>query len=273
MKNSFSKIHFFYLSVISILLNVSSLPIYADTISEQQECLISVALLNKSKQKNNHLFIDIRNNQTFNKKHILGSINIPLELITTKSFLKNKNIVLVGNGWDESSLLDKCAQLKSKGFTSVRVLTGGIISWFLKQHKVSKRSLISVSSKEFFNVNIEKKFVPVVILDKNISNKEKINIKAVLPHAKIVSLKTTRKQLLNRFNRLGKGNNPIVIFSDSMSTVDEAINHYHRNPLRQMYYFEGGFDTYQKVTNLNKMTALSNQKKRLSTKKPVSCAN
>ena len=98
-------------------------------------------------------------------------------------------------------------------------------------------------------------------------------ITEILPHAKIMSQKQTNKQLLSNIKRIGKGNNPIVIFSDTTPVIDTVINDYLRKPLRKIYFFEGGFDTYKKVSNLNKMTALSNQKKRLSTKKPVSCAN
>ena len=264
-----SKGHYLYAVIISIIVYATSLSLYADTIKETSEgCLVTVDTLNKAEHANNTLFIDIRNKKTFNAKHISGSINIPLELIATKSFLKNKNVILVGSGWNESSLLDTCSQLKRKGYKSVRVLTGGIISWFIKQKNVPKRTLISLTSKEFFDVSFEKKFVPFVV-----SNIKKNQIDAVLPLAKTASLKATKKQLLSGFNRLGSGNNPIVIFSDAMSNMDGAIDAYMRKPLRKMYYFEGGFDVYQKVTNLNKMTALSNKSKRLSTKKPVSCAN
>lgn len=232
---------------------------------KQKQCITHAKFLKKS---GDITFVDVRDKKFFNEKHISSSINIPLDLIKTKAFLKNKLTVIVGNGWNEHLLIDECIQLKKKEFKSVKVLAGGIISWFKIQKELSKRTLISLTSKEFFNNKIEKNFVPFVISDKN-----KKRIKTTLPHAKIYSFKTTKKQFLNGLARLGKGVNPIVIFSDKNPIIDEALNEYLKKPLRKIYYFEGGYNAYHKVSNLNKMTAASNQHKRLSTKKPVSCAN
>ena len=269
-----SKSYYMYTYALSVVLFALSLSSNGDIQKETSaNYLVTAATLKKSKPLNNTLFIDVRNKQIFSKKHIPGSINIPLQLISTKAFLKNKNVILIGNGWNESSLIQKSMQLKTKGFKSVKVLTGGIISWFKKNNDLSKRTLISLTSKEFFNVDIEKKFIPVVILNENVSTKLNKQIAEILPHARIMSRKQTNKQLLSNIKRIGKGNNPIVIFSNTAPVIDKTINDYLRKPLRKIYFFEGGFDAYIKVSNLNKMTALSNHKKRLSTKKPVSCAN
>jgi len=255
----------------------SSTLILAGTKTIQQHCIVTVDSIIKPQS---FIYVDVRNELIFNKVHISNSINIPLSLIKTKTFLKNKTTILVGNGWNEQSLIDECISLKNNGFKSVKVLAGGIVSLFAKGNNgvrfefINNKSsqtpllLISLTSKEFFNNKLEKKFVPLVI-----SNSTKKQITATLPHAKIYSLITTKKQLLNGLKRLGKGSNPIVIFSDNNTIVDAAINDYLRKPLRKIYFFEGGFNTYYMVNNLNKMTAVSNQHKRLSTKKPVSCAN
>lgn len=278
-----SKNYYLYTYVLSVVLFTLSLSSNADTKKETSvNFLVTADTLKKSKQLNNTLFIDVRNKQFFSEKHIPGSLNIPLQLISTKAFLKNKKVVLVGSGWNESSLIQKSMQLKTKGFISIKVLTGGIISWFkmikgvrfeFNNNKSSLTPFIKLTSKEFFNVDFEKKFVPVVILNTNVTAKAKKQINETLPHARIMSQKQTSKQLLSNIKRIGKGNNPIVIFSNTTPVIDTVINDYLRKPLRKIYFFEGGFDTYKKVNNLNKMTALSNQKKRLSTKKPVSCAN
>lgn len=267
-KSSLSSCHI-YTAILSMVLNIISFSIYAGTNQEStKNCLITATTIKKSKQVTNMLYIDVRNSHTFNEKHIPNSINIPLQLTATKAFLKNKDVILVGNGWNEPSLIQKCMQLKTKGFKSVKVLTGGIVSWFESDKTLSKRTLMSLSSKEFFDNKVEKKFVPLVISGEN---KKQINV--TLPHAKIVPVKVTKRQLLDRLNRLGKGINPIVIFSDATYDIDAVINDYLLNPLRKIYYFEGGFNAYKQVDELNKMTSVSNQHKRLSTKKPVSCAN
>lgn len=231
----------------------------------ERECITSVESLTQTKEV---LFVDVRAQQFFKMSRIPNSINVPLQLVSTKSFLKNKDVVLVGNGWNEKALIDGCNKLKNKGYKSVKVLVGGITSWFKMKNKWLKKTLISLSSKEFFNNKSEKKFVPFVI-----SSSAKKQIATALPHAKIYPLKVTKKQLLKGLNGLGKGANPIVIFSENNQIVDFAINDYLRKPLRKIYYFEGGFSGYKTLKDLNEMTAMSNQHKRLSTKKPVSCAN
>ena len=273
MKKAFSKNHFFLLPALSLLLSMSSFSTQAATSYNQNKCLVSIDSLNKAKNLNTLLYVDVRDASSFNTKHILNSINIPYHLLEIKSFLKAKKVILIGNGWNESALIEKCDDLLNSGFKSVRVLTGGIISWFNKKNKVSKRELVTLTAKEFFNNNTEKKFVPVVLLNKEPGSKQKKEIYSVLPHAKIISLKKSKKQLVQNLKALGKGANPIVIFSNTRYVVDATVNEYYRNPLRKMFYFEGGYDAYHEIIKLNKMTALGNDKKRLSTKKPVSCAN
>ena len=239
-------------------------------VTTNKQCLVYTDDLKKAK---NILFVDVRNGDSFNKKNITGSINIPPDLIKTKTFLKNKNIILIGTGWNKEILIEQCIQLKKQGFKSVNVLAGGILNgvrldYFNKSSLTPFRMLISLTPNEFFNNKSEKKFVPFVI-----SNESQKQIKTALPHAKIFPLKTNKRQLLKGLKKIGKGTNPIVIFSENSVIVDEAIADYLGKPLRQIYYFKGGFNAYKKVNDLNKMTALSNKNKRFSTKKPVSCAN
>lgn len=263
-----------YLSSLFCIL-ATSIPtqLVAEPKSKTHKCTISVRSLKNTTSPQAPLFVDVRDKRFFNKKYISGSINVPLTLIHTKTFLKNKNVILIGNGWNEPSLTEKCGQLKDQGFTSVKVLAGGIFSWFKHQKKTSKRTLISLTAHEFFSLKMEKKFVPVVILDKALSPSTRKEVTTMLAHAKLYSLKTTKRQLLKGLHRLGKGGNHIVIFSDTNPIVDAALNDYLNKPLRKVYYFEGGFNAYKQVYELNKLTAVSNQHKRLSTKKPVSCAN
>lgn len=129
-------------------INVISFSVYANTNQNSKEkCLVTVSTIKKSKPMTNTLFIDVRNSHTFNEKHIPNSINIPLQLTATKAFLKNKDVILVGNGWNEPSLIQKCIQLKTKGFKSVKVLTGGIISWF-KSDMTLPKFYLSLKTKK-----------------------------------------------------------------------------------------------------------------------------
>jgi len=114
MKKFSPQSYYFYIAILSMAINVISFSVNAGTSKESKEsCLITATILKNAKQVTSTLFIDVRNSHTFNEKHIPNSINIPLQLTATKAFLKNKDVILVGNGWNEPSLLQKCKQLKT----------------------------------------------------------------------------------------------------------------------------------------------------------------
>jgi len=242
----------------------SSTAIHAEINITQKGCAVQAKQLKNNKDI---LFVDVRRKADFERGSILGSINISLTSLHTKAFLKNKKIILIGHGWNEHFLNLKCAELKTKGFKSVRVLSGGIVSWFKNKNKAGLSNLVSLSAVDFFNGS-NKKFVPFVISDKN-----QKTINAVLPYAKVYPNKVEQKQLLKGMKQLGKGDNPLVIFSDKSLMVDAAISAYLKTSLRKIFYYEAGFENYKKMNKLNKITAMSNQRQRLTTKKPVSCAN
>jgi len=237
----------------------ASFPVYA----AEKACLVQAKYL---KETGANTFVDVRNKTFFEIKNIPGSLNIALNIIKTKSFLKNKNVILLGNGWNEPALIEECMQLKSKGFKSIKVLSGGIITLFNTKATHQKRSLVTLTSKEFFNTSEEKKFVPFVISDKD---KE---FKMNLPHARVYTSKTAKKALLRDMVKLGKGKNPIVIFGEIHPVIDSVLNDYIKKGLRKVFYYMDGYADYNRMNNLHKITSLSNQRQRLSTKKPVSCA-
>lgn len=208
---TFRKAIFLYATACVIACTPSTLT-YAATKDFKQECLVSTDSLKNTK---NILYVDIRDEQIFNKKHIPNSINIPLNLISTKAFLKKQKSCISCNGWNEQSLIDMCTQLNKHRFKSINILKGGAVSWFKNKNTKSKINLISITHKEFFNNKTEIKFVPFVISDKA---KNLINV--ILPHSKIPEL----KQLIDRLKQIGKGINPIVIFSAESPSLDSALN-------------------------------------------------
>ena len=255
---------YLYANILFCVFLFSSTAIHAEINITQKGCAVQAKQLKNNKDI---LFVDVRRKSDFERKSIPGSINIPLTLIDTKAFLRNKNIILVGHGWNERVLDQKCVDLKTKNFKSVKVLSGGIVSWFKNENKVMLKKLVSLSAVDFFN-NSDQKFVAFVISDKN-----KKTINAVLPHAKVYPAKVHKKKLLNAMKKLGQGDNPLVMFSDeSVAVVDAAISAYLNSSLRKVFYYEAGFESYKKMNKLNKITAMSNQRQRLTTKKPVSCA-
>jgi rhodanese-related sulfurtransferase len=77
----------------------------------------------------NGIFVDIREPAEFAKEHIADSVSLPLSKLADDASLKDsaQAIVLICASGQRSRTAAK--QLKSKGFTDVYVLTGGLNTW------------------------------------------------------------------------------------------------------------------------------------------------
>lgn len=73
--------------------------------------------------------VDTRTPSEFGGFQIEGSLNLTVSGLRHKSYLRDKTIVLVGNGKAERVLYEACAELKKIGFRQVRVLRGGLMAW------------------------------------------------------------------------------------------------------------------------------------------------
>jgi rhodanese-related sulfurtransferase len=74
------------------------------------------------------VLVDVRSQEAFDRVRIPGSLNLPLEFIRTKSFLKTTPVVLVNEGFRLQPLAGECERLKSAGFP-VSILSGGLCAW------------------------------------------------------------------------------------------------------------------------------------------------
>lgn len=75
------------------------------------------------------MIIDVRQESQFQRYHIPGSANLPARSLAHKPSLKHREILLVGDGRSGRELYSVCGLLKQSGFSSVRVLAGGMVSY------------------------------------------------------------------------------------------------------------------------------------------------
>ena len=102
----------------------------SDTITSKKIDYINAELLiERLNQNENFIFIDVRLPKKFAAAHIRGAINMPLETIKARTFLKTKKIVIIDNGWGETLTETEIIKLKVRGFKSVYLLFGGIKAW------------------------------------------------------------------------------------------------------------------------------------------------
>jgi rhodanese-related sulfurtransferase len=103
----------------------------SDTKQEVQKSkywITAESVLGMVNAKQETLIIDVRSGTDFTKANIPGSMNIPLFAVKTKAFLKDKNILLINQGYNRQELENECLSLNKKGF-NVRVIRGGLNSW------------------------------------------------------------------------------------------------------------------------------------------------
>jgi rhodanese-related sulfurtransferase len=92
-------------------------------------CIISAeAVLKMLKEKEDVLLIDVRGSEEFKRFRIRGSLNIPLDFIKTKAFLKNRKTVLVDEAYRHNHMEAQCRNLRAGGFTPF-ILYGGFDAW------------------------------------------------------------------------------------------------------------------------------------------------
>lgn len=130
-------------------------------------CAITLEqLLNMFSKSSEPVFVDLRSKSDFMRSHIDGSLSMSSSELRTKSFLRNKLVVLLGDGKAEAELYELCSELKNSGFKQTKVLKGGIGTWILDKRPVSGITpdyidLSSLTAAELFQ---ESKSINSVIL-------------------------------------------------------------------------------------------------------------
>ncbi len=84
------------------------------------------------KKKGEMVLVDVRSQDKFNKIRIRDSLNIPLFALRTKTFLKNRKMVIFNEGYTLRELLSECRKLEESGFHDVHVMYGGLWLWHQK---------------------------------------------------------------------------------------------------------------------------------------------
>jgi rhodanese-related sulfurtransferase len=73
--------------------------------------------------------IDTRMSSEFEDFRINGALNLASSYIRSKPYLKNRALILLGNGKGDRDLYQVCEELKTAGFARVYVMRGGIRAW------------------------------------------------------------------------------------------------------------------------------------------------
>ena len=92
-------------------------------------CAISAQEAMLLLEKSGSSLIDLRSSADYLAWHAPNSMNLTLTEVLTKSYLRDKLIVLMGSGKQEAESHHACMRLKQAGFGRVFVVRGGILAW------------------------------------------------------------------------------------------------------------------------------------------------
>lgn len=73
--------------------------------------------------------VDLRSPDDFRRSHLPQSLNMRSSQLKASHHLKGKTLVLVDEGAVSTPTLELASQLQASGFTSVRILDGGVPAW------------------------------------------------------------------------------------------------------------------------------------------------
>ena len=86
------------------------------------------SVLQKLREKQEIILIDVRKKVEFEKFRIPGSINIPVFAIETKAFLKSTPLVIVNEGYNYGELEQECERLMGRASAAGPVV-GSLCTW------------------------------------------------------------------------------------------------------------------------------------------------
>jgi rhodanese-related sulfurtransferase len=191
-------------------------------------CAVSAAELSSLKLPDT-VMIDTRPASDYAQFRIDGALNLGAAELRSKTYLRKRPLVLIGDGKGERELYVACAELKRQGFKQVRVLRGGMASWLAHDQAVVGRApsperLIRLSAAELWR---ESQFEANVVLvaDNRESMLADLPFSAALGQQNAETIRTALEQ-----QRKGRGDAhfaSVVLVLDAELSAEQAARLQH----------------------------------------------
>jgi len=95
----------------------------------KQITVLELKKMLENKEKHNYQYIDVRTAEQFNRLHVFGFKNFPLQELKkdTGTLSKDKKVVVISQRGISGN--EACKVLKKQGFTNLANVQGGVITW------------------------------------------------------------------------------------------------------------------------------------------------
>ena len=209
------------------------------------------------KNKQDYTLIDIRNSAEFKLAHIPGSINLPINSIAKKKYLRTRNLILINKGYDSSSILKRCVEFKKDGFY-VLVLKGGINSWAIRELPLfgSKNisNILKINPLELYKSLNSTSWLAVNFSGTSTDNKYLNKLETIIsPKPNTLAGKN---ELLNSINKIIQNRKLLIYNKDGTeySTILKIIKNQREVSLNSttvsnnIFFLKGGSDQFNLFT-------------------------
>ena len=200
-------------------------------------------------QKQRLTLIDVRTPEDFERLHIPGSLNISLQAVKTKDFLKSFPVVLINEGFQYNPLQSECRKLTALGFKAF-ILDGGLIAWERKGGRLvgdlfELQDMKTVSPRILLQA---KNYETTLVID--ISPVQTEIAKQLMPYSKHIPVAAEPAVWFGEFKRIitVHKNQPflsVVVFNENGDGYDRAVKILTGQGVNA-FYLQGGVAGYKK---------------------------
>jgi rhodanese-related sulfurtransferase len=213
-------------------------------------CLSSVQPIYNGWSRNEALLIDVRRSDEFQKYQIPGSINLEPFSIKSKSFLKDKRIVLLNEGRYLSQLEALCVRLKAKGFRDVAVMAGGLHAWYQARYPVigdrlELSKLNQISPAELI-ASLHERDWKFIELDQSLSS-----LAELLPPSAILEYQANKREFISAINRANKrfahpDLNGFLVVNEQGDNYRKIERLLQLTDAKNIFYLSGGISAFKR---------------------------
>jgi rhodanese-related sulfurtransferase len=236
------------------------------TQEELARCLNGIDEVMRLVHAGHSLVIDTRESNN-SLSDLDGTISVPLYAVHTKNFIKDRNIVLLGNGIDDLKLVPECIRVQKSGAKRVRILKGGIRAWEQsvanKAHKTLSLGDKIVKSQDLYARTLGSDWLVLTNLS---STSERKEISKLFPKVPVLTAYAGKR--INKALRKGKNIKVLVVTrnGDDYHAIHASL---HNRDVTRDYYLEGGINAYRRY--LMTQNAYQERLRQLAIKKKSLC--
>ena len=234
------------------------------------------SVLQKVREQQEIILIDVRKGDEFEKFRIPGSINIPLFAIKTKVFLESKFLVLISEGYNYSQLERECEHLRKSGFR-VSLLKGGLYYWKqkgapIKGDPFAQKDLNRVPPAIFFT---EKDYEDWLMID--ISTSKDSEARSLVPRSISIPYSNDAEMLISEFQKaLAKHKKykqriSLLIFNEKGEQYNRIEKLVQKTRFRNVFFLKGGIEAYKRFLEQQATLRQAKDNPRKTVKKCATC--